>query len=347
MTKKISLLLTLIALSLSSCKDNYKNLKDGLYAEIITPKGTILLQLEYTKAPITVANFVSLAEGNNPFVSEDLKDKPFYNGTVFHRVEKDFVIQGGDPFGNGSGDPGYIFRNEVCGLKHNREGILAMANSGPNTNGCQFYITEKATPQLDGGYSIFGHVVVGMDVVKSIEINDEMTEVNIIRKGDAVKKFDAVKVFSEYFNKFKSVKDQKIVYFKKMKTGAVPTHSGLAIHITRAMEGEKPKEGTPVLIDYAGYLEDGTLFDTSNAEVAKAAGKYDEQRALQNGYSAIPYQIGAKNMIPGFVEGISNLKIGEKAILYIPANIAYGVGGAGGVIPPNANIIFEVELRSK
>ena len=146
---------------------------------------------------------------------EDLKGKPFYEGLVFHRVEPGFVIQGGDPYGNGSGDPGYVFRDEITDLKHDKAGTVAMANSGPNTNGCQFYITQKPTPDLDGGYSVFGHVIQGMNVVNSISKNDEMTEVNIIRKGEDVKKFDAVKVFSDYFKKYKSVKEQKASYFKE------------------------------------------------------------------------------------------------------------------------------------
>lgn len=344
MNRKIVLLFALIALSFSSCKDEYKNLKDGLYAEIVTPKGKIILALDYTTAPITVANFVCLAEGNNPFVMEDLKGKPFYDGLVFHRVEKDFVIQGGDPYGNGSGDPGYTCGDEITKLNHNQEGTVAMANSGPNTNGCQFYITLKPTPQLNGSYSVFGHVVEGMKVVKEIALNDEMTQVTIIRKGEDVKKFDAVKVFTEYFKKYNSVKEQKADYFKEMKKSAVKTASGLAYKITQTSTGVKPTSGT-IHINYSGFLEDGTLFDTSDPMVAKQMKKYDEQRAAQGGYTALPFTIGAKNLIPGFIEGIGYLKMGEKAILFIPSEIGYGAGGAGGVIPPNANLVFEIELQ--
>ena len=348
MKKTISLLALAFLTILSSCQNEYKNLKDGLYAEIITTKGTIILELDYKKAPVTVANFVTLAEGKNRFEMEDLKGKPFYNGTVFHRVEKGFVIQGGDPYGNGSGDPGYIFKNEISDLKHDKAGVLAMANSGPDTNGCQFYITLKPTPQLNAGYSIFGRVVEGMKVVDSIAINDEMTEVNIIRKGEDVKKFDAVKVFSDYFNKFKSVKDQKVTYFKDLKKTAVTLPSGLAYKIINPVSGDLPKTNTSVMINYSGFLEDGTLFDTSDPEVAKQFGKFDEQRAAQNGYSKIPFIYGGQNqLIPGFVEGIEKLKIGEKAVLFIPANLGYGQQGAGNVIPPNANIIFEIEILNK
>ncbi|WP_333877988.1 peptidylprolyl isomerase [Flavobacterium sp.] len=348
MKKTIGFLILILGLMVSSCQNEYKNLKDGLYAEIVTTKGNIIVSLDYKKAPITVANFVTLAEGNNPFVMEDLKEKPFYNGTVFHRVEKGFVIQGGDPYGNGSGDPGYIFKNEISDLKHDKAGVLAMANSGPDTNGCQFYITLKPTPQLDGGYSIFGRVVEGMKTVDSIAVNDEITEINIIRKGEDVKKFDAVKVFSDYFNKFKSVKDQKATYFKDLKKSAIQLPSGLAYTIIKRAGGDTPKTNTNVMIDYAGFLEDGTLFDTSNPEIAKQFGKYDEQRAMQNGYSKLPFIYGGQNqLIPGFIEGIEKVKIGEKAVLFIPSKLGYGEQGAGNVIPPNADIIFEIEVTEK
>lgn len=344
MTKKICLLLTVLSLCLTSCKDEYKDLKDGLYAKIETSKGTIILQLEYTKAPITVANFVTLTEGNNPFVTDDLKSKPFYDGTVFHRVEKGFVIQGGDPYGNGSGDPGYLFKDEITELKHDKAGTVAMANSGPDTNGCQFYITLAPTPTLDGSYNVFGHVVQGMNVVNKIEKNDEMTEVTIIRKGEDVKKFDAVKVFTDYFKKYKSVKEQKADSFKELKKSATKSATGLAYKITQTSTDVKPTSGT-IQINYSGFLEDGTLFDTSDPEVAKQFGKFDQQRAAQNGYTLLPYTIGAKNLIPGFVEGIGYLKFGEKATLFIPANLGYGEGGIKGVIPPNANLVFEIEIR--
>lgn len=347
MNKKIYLIVAVIALSLTSCKDDYKNLKDGLYAQIQTPKGKILLQLDYQKAPITVANFVALAEGKNPFVSKDLNGKPFFDGTVFHRVEKGFVIQGGDPLGNGNGDPGYKFRDEITSLKHDKAGTVAMANSGPNTNGCQFYITLKPTPQLDGTYNVFGYVVEGMQVVNSISINDEMTQVTIIRKGEDVKKFDALKVFSDYFNTFKSVKEKKVAYFKDLKQKAIKTATGFAYKITQESAGEKPKVGETVYLQYSGFLDDGTLFDTSDPNVAKAFGVFNEQRALKQGYSALPYVMGSNKMIPGFVEGLNNLKLGEKAVFYIPALLGYGEQGAGNVIPPNSNLIFEVEVKNK
>lgn len=348
MNKKIYLLLAVIAVSLTSCKDEYKNLKDGLYAQIVTPKGKILIQLDYKKAPITVANFVTLAEGKNPFVMEDLKGRPFYDGIVFHRVEKGFVCQGGDPLGNGNGDPGYTFRDEITSLKHDKAGTVAMANSGPNTNGCQFYITLAPTPKLDGAYNVFGYVVEGMKVVNSISINDEMTEVKIIRKGEDVKKFDAVKVFTDYFKTNKSVKDKKADYFKDLKKTAVKIPTGVACKIiTESAGGEVPKDGQTVYLEYSGFLEDGTLFVTSDPNVAKAFGIFNEQRAMQHGYSPLPYTIGASKMIPGFTQGLSGLKVGEKAVIFIPSQLGYGEQGAGNVVPPNANLIFEVEVKNK
>jgi len=377
MTKKISLLLTVLALCLTSCKDEYKDLKDGLYAEIETSKGTIICQLDYEKAPVMVANFVTLAEGKNQFCNSELKGKPFFDGLVFHRVisksngdPEDFMIQSGDPLGTGSGDAGYTCRDEITDLGHNKPGILSMANSGPNTNSCQFFITLVPTPWLDGKHSVFGHVVGdGMAVASTIVKNDEIKKVTIIRKGEDVKKFDAVKVFNDYFkaeeenkkkqtaldaqikkeyaSKYKAVIDQKIAYFNKSKESATKTASGLKLKVTQKVSGDKPKDGETIFVDYSGFLEDGTLFDTSDPNVAKQFGKYDQQRDMEKGYSGFPYVIGSPKMIPGFREGLNLLKIGEKAIFYIPFNLGYGEQGAGNVIPPNANLIFEVTISKK
>lgn len=377
MTKKICLLLTVLSLCLTSCKDEYKDLKDGLYAEIETSKGTIVCELDYKKVPVMVANFVTLAEGKNQFVSEEFKGKPFFDGLKFHRVisktngdSEDFMIQTGDPLGNGSGDAGYKCRDEFTNLKHDKPGILSMANSGPNTNSSQFFITLLPTPWLDGKHSVFGCVVGdGMTVANSIVKDDIIKTVTIIRKGEEVKKFDAVKVFDDYFKsetenqkkqtaleaqmkkeyeaKYKAVIDKKVAYFNKLKETATKTSSGFKFNITQQSTKETPKDGETIYIDYSGFLEDGTLFDTSDPNVAKEFGKYDEQRAAENGYSALPYVMGSNRMIPGFVEGISKLKIGEKAIFFIPFNLGYGEQGAGNVIPPNANLIFEVAIKNK
>ena len=369
MKRTLYLFLAITAFVFSSCQDEHKNLKDGLYAKIETSRGTIVVELEYKKTPITVANFVTLAEGKNPFVSQDFRGKPFYNELQFHRVIADFMIQTGDPLGNGSGDAGYKFIDEFTDLRHDKPGILSMANSGPKTNSSQFFITHVATPWLDGKHSVFGHVVQGMEVVNAITQVDMMKSISIIRKGEDVKKFDAVKVFIDYFKanienekkqkiidaqnqkiydeKYKAVKIKKLAYFDELKKTATKTTSGLQFKITQKSNGKKPKDGETIAIEYAGYLEDGTLFDTSSAEIAKQFGIFDEQRAMQNGYTALPYVMGSNQLIPGFVEGINKLKMGEKAVFFIPFNLGYGEQGAGDAIPPNANLIFEVEIINK
>lgn len=173
-------------------------LPDGLYAKIETSKGNILCFLEFQKAPMTVASFVGLAEGKISNTGRPA-GSPYFDGLKFHRVVKDFVIQGGDPKGTGEGGPGYSFNDEFhSDLKHDKAGTLAMANAGPNTNGSQFYITHKATPQLDNHYNVFGHVIDGQDVVNAIQQGDTINHIEIIRVGKAAKKFKAAKVFAEY-----------------------------------------------------------------------------------------------------------------------------------------------------
>ena len=371
MKKKILFAFLVIA-SFYSCKEKQNNLPDGLYAEIETNKGKIIVQLDFEKAPITVANFITLAEGKNEFVTnENLKNKPFFDGLKFHRVIKDFMIQTGDPMGTGSGDTGYKFKDEFSDLKFDTGGVLAMANNGPTTNSSQFFITHLATPWLEGKHTIFGHVVEnGMEVVNKIEQNDYINKVTIIRNGEAAKKFNAVKIFNDYFTiesenqnkraaidaenkkvyneKYKEVREQKVAYFTDLKTKATKTPTGLQYVITKKSGGKKPAKGTNVFIHYAGFLEDGELFDASIESVAKTFGKYDENRAVQNGYQPIPFQAGKKDgMIPGFIEGLEQLSFGDKAVIFIPSRLGYGAAGAGGVIPPNANIIFEIELLEK
>ena len=367
--KKITILLLLVA-SLFSC-DEHKNLKDGLYAEIKTNKGMILLQLEMEKAPVTVANFVSLAEGKNTFVTnESLKGKPFFNGLNFHRVLADFMIQGGDPDGNGSGGAGYNFKDEFTDLKFDKGGILAMANSGPTTNSSQFFITHLETPWLNGKHTIFGHVIEdGMKVVNKIQQGDVIKTIKIIRKGDAAKKFDAVKIFSDYFSnktendskqalidsdnakinaeKFKSVELANIAEFAKLKSEATKLPSGLQMKYITKGTGKKPENGASVYVHYAGFLENGKLFDSSIEDVARKFGKFDQNRADAKAYTPLPCSAGNYQFIPGFNEGLSKMNIGDKVILFIPANLAYGEAGAGDAIPPNANIIFQVELLDK
>jgi peptidyl-prolyl cis-trans isomerase A (cyclophilin A) len=352
--KKLILFTALIT-SLLSFSQN----EDGLYAQIRTNKGDILLKLEFQKTPITVANFVSLAEGTNPFVDQKLKGKPYYNGLKFHRVIPNFMIQGGDPDGTGAGGTGYKFKDEFDEtLKHNKAGILSMANSGPGTNSSQFFITHKETPWLDNKHSVFGEVVEGMDVVNAIGQGDQMLEVNIIKKGAEAKKFDAKKVFSDYYSKkdeeAKAAKEiaekaanEKAKYLLKMRKTATKTSSGLEYVITSKGKGEKPANGTTVYINYAGYFENGDMFDSSYEEVAKAYGKFDHRRKDSNGYQPFPFEYGKKTgLITGFIEGLEKMKFGDKILLFIPYNLAYGENG-GGPIPPKANLVFEVEMLEK
>jgi cyclophilin family peptidyl-prolyl cis-trans isomerase len=353
---------------------------EGIFAEIETNKGKIVVQLEYQKTPITVANFISLAEGTNPQVAEKFKGKKFYTGIKFHRVIKDFMIQTGDPDGNGSGGPGYAFKDEITDLKHAKGGILSMANAGPKTNGSQFFITHKETPWLDGKHTVFGAVTTGMDVVNMIAQDDVIMGVTIVRKGNDAKAFDAPKIFANYFagkaeddakqatidaenrkiqaekevqkkkeytEKFAPILTAKAATLAKMKETAPQTESGLKYIITQKGNGVKPAEGTTVYINYAGFLEDGSLFDSCIESVTKEYGKFDENRAKANGYAPMTAQVGMYQFIPGFVEGLNLMTIGEKATLFIPSNLGYGERGAGGVIPPNANIIFEIELLDK
>lgn len=341
---------------------------EGIFAVMETNKGRITIELEYKKTPLTVANFISLAEGTNKAVDPKYKGKPFYTGLKFHRVIPNFMIQGGDPLGTGSGDPGYKFKDEFHpDLKHNSGGILSMANSGPATNGSQFFITHKETPWLDKKHSIFGKVTSGMDVVNAIAQNDVIMEVKIIRKGSEAKKFDAAKTFNDYFEnkdayakkeadaaeakkkeaeaKLAPAKASKVAALAKTRTVATKTDSGLEYAITKKGAGVKPADGTTIYVHYAGFLEDGSLFDSSYEEVNKQFGKFDEMRAKQNGYQPFPFQYGNKGgLIAGFLEGINLMSIGDKATFFIPSALGYGEAGAGGVIPPNSNIIFEVEL---
>lgn len=362
--KKTQILIVLFSIILISCKPTkYTDLADGLYAKMETSKGEILLKLEFEKTPITVANFISLAEGTNKYVVDSLKKKPFYNGLVFHRVLKNFMIQGGDPLANGLGDPGYKFMDEFPKdsvgnllLKHDKAGILSMANSGPDANGSQFFITHKDTPWLDGKHTVFGNVVKGQDVVDSIVQFDTIFKVVIIKVGKAARKFNASKEFAKFYSehekevKEKEARVQKVVdatvaKFEKNKSIAKTLPSGLKIAIFETKNGEKPKVGQNVKVNYAGYFTDGKLFDTSYKDVAIAYEIFDQERDNQSGYSAFSTVCGPDaRLIAGFKEGLQELKVGDKALLYIPAHLGYGAQGAGGVIPPNTDLVFEVEL---
>ena len=347
MKKQTLLLVLVIAFSAFACqKEKYPELKDGIYAEFKTNKGTFVAELFYKATPITVANFVSLAEGDNQMVDSTYKGKKYFNGLTFHRVIKDFMIQGGDPQGTGQGGPGYKFPDEFNDtLVHDTKGILSMANAGPGTNGSQFFITLKETPFLNNKHSVFGEIVSGQEIVDSIgsvktaqrdkPVEDVvMQEVNIIRKGDDAKSFDAPMVFKQELDKVEQKKEEEKAALEKelenLSEGYEKTDSGLRYKITETNEdGETPKRGQKVKVHYTGMLTDGTKFDSS----------------IDRG-KPITFPIGTGRVIPGWDEGLMLLKTGEKARLIIPSHLAYGERGAGGVIPPNATLIFDVELLS-
>ena len=355
--KKNALNILLLLALIFSCSDQNPSLDEGLYANLQTSKGEIILQLEIEKTPITVANFVSLAEGRNEKVAEQFTGKKYYDGLIFHRVIDDFMIQGGDPTASGSGGPGYQFTDEFTDLSHSGPGILSMANAGPGTNGSQFFITHKETPWLDGKHTVFGKVVKGQAVVDSIAQNDTIFKVNIIRKGSKAKKFDAPEIFSNYFeekeNLAKKALEQTALVIKKtlemfaiQKSQATKTASGLEYFIYENGDGPSVTNTNVANVNYAVYFEDGVLLDTSLLNIAESYQKVDPNRLAADGYKPITADVNKEAaMIEGFKEGVRLLKVGDKATLFLPYNLAYGEEGSR-MIPARSNLIFEIEVVS-
>ena len=328
--------------SCNSQKKAYKDLGDGLFADIETTQGNIIVKLNYKETPITVANFVTLAEGKNSFVKAEYKGKPFYNGTIFHRVIKDFMIQGGDPTGTGMGDPGYRFEDEfVPTLQHDKKGILSMANAGPGTNGSQFFITQVPTPHLNGRHTVFGETV---------------NKITIIANGKDAKNFNAVKVFENYFKDIAKREQEKEAktkaaaakFLEEVKTQepqAKALPSGVKMFTLVEGKGKQPNHTQQVMVNYAGYLANGTLFDSNVKEIEEAYGKYNAMREQQGGYQAFPMEYSSNApLIPGFKEALLKMKVGDKVRVFIPAALGYGERGAGDVIPPNSDLIFDIEI---
>ena len=338
-----------IAMTSLSVMAQEDKLKDGLYAEIETSKGTIVAQLEFEKTPLTVANFVGLAEGTRHYSKTGGKPaaqegKPYYDGILFHRVIKDFMIQTGCPQGKGTGGPGYRFPDEFDkSLRHTGAGILSMANSGPGTNGSQFFITHKATPWLDDRHSVFGKVIKGSEVVDAIAsvqvaaadrpVEDvSIKTVKIKRVGEKAKAFKGDEAhFAKLRASIKSpaeknkAEGEAFLAKVKKKEGVKTTASGLAYKVMTEGTGPNPKATDQVTVHYTGKLINGEVFDSS----------------VKRGQ---PATFPLNRVIPGWSEGVQLMKKGGKATLYLPSNLAYGERGGGGVIPPNAALIFEIEL---
>lgn len=306
-------------------------MQDGIYAKFNTSKGAILVKLTYEQTPGTVGNFVALAEGN---LENKIKSQgtPYYNGLKFHRVIPDFMIQGGCPLGTGTGDAGYKFDDEFHpALKHDVPGVLSMANAGPGTNGSQFFITHVATPWLDNKHTVFGHVVEGQDVVDTVAQGDALDIVEILRIGEAAGAWNAV----EAFRTFEGSREKRLAAAKAaqkealdaVSAGFSETVSGLRYQIVQKGNGPQAKQGQQVSVHYQGALVDGTVFDSS----------YKRKEPIE-------FQLGVGQVIAGWDEGLQLLNVGDKARFVIPSDLAYGSAGAGGVIPPDAILVFDVEL---
>ena len=363
MLKNISLLFVAIVLLqpilVSGQKEDKIKLDKGFYAEIETTKGTILLELYHEDAPLTVANFIGLAEGGFTVFDTIKHKKPFYDGIKFHRVIANFMIQAGDPTGKGSGGPGYRFYDETDnGIPHSGPGILSMANAGPNTNGSQFFITHVATPHLNGKHTVFGKVLQGQDVVDAIQQGDEMTQVKIKRKGFRNRFFyNPSKVFKAAYeerennlrkiqehnakleaqNKVRMIEAQARsaeeykTYFldliREEHPEAEQTETGLVYVIKEEGTGELPKKGSDVSLHYTGVFVFGNKFDSSKDRGTPFNIKYQET-----------------GLIAGFTEGVGLANKGTKITLFIPYYLAYGEQGRMPNIPPYADLIFELEI---
>jgi peptidyl-prolyl cis-trans isomerase A (cyclophilin A) len=306
-------------------------MKDGIYAKFNTTKGAILVDLTFDKTPGTVGNFIALAEGNMEN-SAKKQGTPYYDGLKFHRVIADFMIQGGCPQGTGTGSPGYSFDDEFHPeLKHDKPGVLSMANSGPASNGSQFFITHVETPWLDNKHTVFGHVVEGQDIVDAIAQDDVLETLEIVRVGDAAEAFNAIEAFRTFEGsreaRVAAEKEAQRAALDEVSAGYEETASGLRYKILEKGKGKQATKSAGVSVHYKGQLLDGTVFDSS----------YKRKQPID-------FNVGVGQVIKGWDEGIQLLQVGDKARFVIPSDLAYGSAGAGGVIPPDAILIFDVEL---
>jgi peptidylprolyl isomerase len=309
------------------------SLGNGLFARITTSRGDIVVRLEYQKTPLTVCNFVALAEGK----MNNTTGKPFYDGLPFHRVIENFMIQGGDPLGNGTGGPGYRFPDEIVpSLKHDGPGVLSMANAGPGTNGSQFFITHVATPWLDGQHTVFGKVVQGQPVVNAVRQGDRITRVEIIRNGTEAQAFKADQAaFDALLRRAgtasaarnRTQREAAAAEIQRKYPSATVSDSGIRFIIQREGRGVKPTPGKTVSINYKMMLLSGQTLDNSD---------------LHGGPQDFPVGQGRLS-ITGWEETLLDMKVGEKRLVVIPPELAFGDAGAGPV-PANSFLVFEMEL---
>jgi len=343
MSKKISIFMivgVVLGLNIIDTADA-QQLGDGLFARITTARGDIIVRLEYQSAPLTVCNFIALAEGSMNVA----RGRRYYDGLNFHRVisrangdAQDFMIQGGCPLGNGQGGPGYSFPDEIVpSLKHDKAGVLSMANAGPGTNGSQFFITIVPTPHLDGLHTVFGQVVQGQNVVNSIRQGDRIERITIIRNGQAANAFRADQdsfdrlrrqAEAEINSRAQIQRNADIVKINADYPNTTMTSSGIRYIIQRQGTGGKPASGRTVRVNYTGRLLSGEVFDSS---------------ALRG--RPLEFQAGVGKVIPGWDETVMDMRVGEKRLVIIPPELAYGNQEVGtGLIPANSFLIFEMEL---
>lgn len=306
-------------------------MENGIYAKFNTSKGNILVKLTHDVTPGTVGNFVGLAEGQLENSVRPM-GKPYYDGLKFHRVIPDFMIQGGCPQGQGTGGPGYKFDDEIVAqLKHDKPGVLSMANAGPGTNGSQFFITHVATPWLDGKHTVFGQVIEGQDIVDAIAQNDIIETIEILRVGDEAKNWNAIEAFRTFegsrLKRLEEAKQKAEAEVEALSAGFEKTPSGLRYKMIQNGSGKKAEKGKTVSVHYQGALPNGKVFDSS----------YTRKKPIE-------FPLGKGYVIEGWDEGIALLQVGDKARFVIPPYLGYGSAGAGGVIPPDATLVFDVEL---
>ena len=356
-----------------ACQNKHTDLEDGLYAEFDTTMGKMLIKLTYEKTPVTVANFVALAEGNHPKVDKDFEGIKYYDGLIFHRVIDGFMIQGGDPKGDGTGGPGYKFLDEIDEtLIHDKPGILSMANSGPGTNGSQFFITEVPTPHLNYKHTVFGHIVEGIgiqDAISNVEtaiadrpIKDvRIKKLKIIRVGNKAKEFDAVKTWNEIEPKLFIIQEEKkraglakmdsLANIEKSKIDkfrgkSKKLKSGVEVYTIKKGKGVKPVDGDEIFFNYEGYLSiNGVLFGTNRKEIMIAYDRYSKDEENKGWYDPQKIKFSSNmQLIEGFKEVLSNMNLGDKVFAHIPSELGYGERAMGNRIPANSDLAFIIEL---